>query len=111
MTNHSFTASMYIMSMDVWNSLSAEDQAAIEALCDEMPKIGLDTIRDGDAKFIELLEQNGMEIYYPTEEEMETFRQAMYDEVYPQCEEVMGTERWNALLDCVAEIEAELGLS
>lgn len=111
MTNHSFTASMYIMSMDVWNSLSAEDQAAIEALCDEMPKIGLDAIRSSEEMFVDLLEQNGVEVYYPTNEELDSFKQAMYQDVYPKCEEVMGTERWNALMDCIADIESELGLS
>jgi len=110
MTNHSFTASMYIMSMDLWNSMSAEDQAAINDLCKEMNAVAIDAIRDSDAKLISMLEDSGIEFYYPTDDELSQFQDLMKEKVYPQCEEIMGTDRWNKLIKCVSDIEAELGV-
>lgn len=109
-TNHMFTAFGYIMNADKFNAMSPEDQEAVRKLSKECFEIRAEKMRNATDYYMKLLEDEGLEFYTPTVEEMNMFSDAMKDDVWPMCEQIMGTERWNALQEAVAAAETELGL-
>lgn len=109
-TNHMFTAFAAFIRQEVWDGMSPEDQAAVEQLCKECEQLRADKMKEVTAKYRVLLEEEGLEFYTPTSEELTMFSDAMVSNVWPMCEENMGTERWEKLQNAVAAAEAELGL-
>lgn len=109
-TNHMFTAFVFYMSEKTFNAMSAEDQQAVIELCAECQQIRADKMKEVTDKYRDLLVEEGMEFCELTPEQLSAFQNKMMSDVWPQCEELIGTERWNALLDAVSAAESDLGL-
>jgi TRAP-type C4-dicarboxylate transport system substrate-binding protein len=61
-TNHNWTTQLVTVNLDAWNSLSAENQAAIEAVAAELEPQFWDASLQADADSRATLEANGMTI-------------------------------------------------
>ncbi len=109
-TNHMFTAFAYFIREDVYNAMSEEDQEAVKKLCAECQQLREDKMKEVTEKYKALLQDEGMEFYTPTAEELALFSDAMKENVWPMCEETMGAERWEKLQSAVADAEETLGL-
>ena len=96
-TNHIETALIYIMNREFWDSLTPEDQEIFEGIFRDVETYQRQVMEEGEAFYKNACEEAGMTIYTPTEEESQVIKDIMVDAVYGQCEEVMGTERWNKL--------------
>lgn len=59
-TNHTWGSNAVTINLDVWNGLSAEDQAAIEAVAAELEPSFWQVSRQGDLDSIKTMTENGM---------------------------------------------------
>lgn len=59
-TNHTWGSNAVTINLDTWNSLSAEDQAAIEKVAAELEPGFWDVSRQGDLDSIKTMSENGM---------------------------------------------------
>ena len=60
--------SVVTVNLDAWNELSAEDQAAIEALAAELEPEFWDVSREEDERNLAILAEEGIEVSQPTDE-------------------------------------------
>jgi|GEM_PF-6236180 len=88
------------MNNDVYESLTDEQKAAVEEANVECTKASRIGAEDAETEYVQLLKDVGMEIYEPTTEELQLFSDAA-SKSWRKAEEVMGTERYNALLETV----------
>ncbi len=61
-TNHTWGSNAVTINLDVWNDLSEEDQAAIEAVAAELEPEFWEVSRQGDLNSIATMTENGMEL-------------------------------------------------
>ncbi len=61
-TNHTWGSNMVTINLDAWNSLSPENQAAIEKVAAEMEPAFWNVSRQGDVDSIAVMTQNGMQL-------------------------------------------------
>lgn len=59
-TNHTWGSNAVTVNMDVWNTISEEDRAAIEKVAADLEPSFWDVSRDSDVKSIETMEAEGM---------------------------------------------------
>lgn len=104
LTRHSYTTTIFFMNRNFFNSLSDNQKLAVqkanEAARDQSRAV-LETV---DEKYAKLLEEMGMEIYTPTDEELKAFQEA----VQPTWETVkatVGDDNWALLVDTVNNAE------
>ncbi|MFS0559757.1 TRAP transporter substrate-binding protein [Terribacillus sp. 179-K 1B1 HS] len=75
-TNHIYNASPFMVSKPFWESLTKEEQAAVERVADEVQKeqrkMNQEEVKDSYA----IVEEKGMKITELSEEELERFREA-----------------------------------
>ncbi|HUV57110.1 MAG TPA: TRAP transporter substrate-binding protein DctP [Dehalococcoidales bacterium] len=83
----SFNPPAWIMNLDRWNSLSAEDQNILQTAMDEVLASAWEEAIVGEQEAIKLLEAEGMEIVAITPEQMHAIVQKCRDEVWPWAEE------------------------
>lgn len=96
-TNHILTCVIYVMSQEFWDSIPAEDQAIFEEIFAEVEAYHRDVVTKGDVYYKEACAEAGMKIYEPTADELAAIKDVMVEAVYGQCEEAMGSERWEKL--------------
>jgi len=94
--------------MSFWNNMSAEDQTTLKDLCMKGQELGLQKIASLEEYYNEQCEAAGMEITYLTPEEIQPFQDLLVAEVYPQSAELMGQERWDALMEMIEAVDKEL---
>ncbi len=97
-TNHYATFLVYAISPSLWNSLSAEDQEIFKAISHEASLAAREALVTMDENSIAKLKELGEEFYYPTEEEMDTFRAPVKAAAWPVAKGIMGEERWTNLM-------------
>ena len=64
------------ISMDLWESWDAETQAAVEEAAVEAMEYQKQISREDTASGVEFLREHGMEVYEPTPEELQAFKEA-----------------------------------
>ena len=106
LTHHAYTCTILAVSRDALDALTEEQQAAVI----EGGKIAEQTARaklvEVENDFLEKLSQE-MEIYEPTQEELEAFQaQAMTS--WDVIREDMGDEKFQAITDAVEEVKAAM---
>lgn len=104
LTKHTYTSTFVFMNKDVYEGLSDEQKAAVEAANKACTEASLAAAPAVESEYAELLGDAGMEIYEPTEEELKAFREKA-SKSWSAAEEIMGSERYNALLKVVEEAE------
>lgn len=97
-TNHYATFQVNAISKSLWDSLSDEDKEIFMEISHEADNAAREALAEMDKDAIAELEELGEEIYYPTEEEMETFRGPVIEKAWPVAKDTMGEERWNNLM-------------
>lgn len=111
LTNHSYTASAILMNKQVWDSISPEDQAIIQQLIDECTARAYARMIINEEVLVDLIKNQGMEIIELTPEQQQAFIDLCEEKVYSMCEEIMGSERYNAMLKKVDELNADPNLT
>lgn len=109
MTRHSFTSTFMFMNADVYNGLTEDQKAAVEkanAACEAGSR---EVVESVEQEYKQKLADNGMQIYEPSEAELAVFRTAVQGS-WTEAEKVMGSERYNLLIQKIEEIEKNLGL-
>ena len=93
------------VSEDVWESMSPD----LQALMEEVAKDAVDLCREGleesESKDLETL-KGVMEVYEPTEEEKESFKEACAP-CYEDIKKSSGDDRYNAIMDEIERISAK----
>lgn len=102
--NHTPTVMSYMMSDKFYNSLSDSQKEVIEAANEEATKKSREVTDKLEESGIATLEENGMTVYVPTEEEL----QGWHDAYGPVCEEYMRDEVGDDLVDQLLTLIEEL---
>lgn len=102
LTNHSYTSTFVFMNADVYNSLSDNQKAAIDKANEAATAASKTAAEAAEVEYQELLEAEGMTIYQPTDEEMAGFQEAA-SSCWAQAEELMGSERYDALMTALGK--------
>ncbi len=87
-----------------WDSYDAEMQEIIREAAQEAMAYQREITRDGTARGIDFLREQGMEVYEPTDEELAAFREATQP-AFDQWAERVGPEIVNAFQDAIATID------
>lgn len=73
-TNHNWASNMMVVSGGAWRSLSADDQAAIDALAKQMEPQFWAISKADDARQLDVLKAQGMQVIVPDAQMMEGMR-------------------------------------
>ena len=103
LTNHVYAMSTIAASEWFWDSLTGEQQAALEACADEVGKAQVAANRAAQTEYIAEIREGGVQVYEPTAEEMDGFV-ALGRSLWPELGETYGAERVEALR---AEVTAD----
>ena len=105
LTGHTYSLTTMAVSEDVWESMSPD----LQALMEEVAKDAVDLCREGleesESKDLETL-KGVMEVYEPTEEEKESFKEACAP-CYEDINKSIGDDRYNAIMDEIERISAK----
>ena len=93
--NHTPTVMSYMMSNKFYESLSDEQKKVVDAANEEAMKKSREVTTKLEESGIATLEENGMTVYVPTEEEL----QGWHDAYGPVCEEYMREQVGDELVD------------
>lgn len=100
--NHTPTVMSYMMSNKFYESLSDEQKEVVDAANEEAMKKSREVTTKLEESGIATLEENGMTVYVPTEEEL----QGWHDAYGPVCEEYMREQVGDELVDeLLAQLE------
>ncbi|MFD1415695.1 DctP family TRAP transporter solute-binding subunit [Oceanobacillus jeddahense] len=91
MWNYVYDALILGMNKELYDSLSEEDQALIKRVAAEANEYQIALTREKEEEQLAELEEKGMEIYYPSESEIEEFRTSSQP-VYDYFEDVWGAD-------------------
>jgi TRAP-type transport system periplasmic protein len=97
MWNYSYDPLVLGINKKTFDSMSKEDQELITKLGAEAAEYQVELAREKEAKQIEELEAAGMEIYYPTDEELAQFKETVQP-IYDKYESIWGEDLLNAFL-------------
>lgn len=109
MTRHSFTSTFMFMNASTYESLTEDQKAAVEKANEACEHGSREVVEAVEQEYKQILMDNGMEIYEPTEAELAVFREAVKTS-WTEAEKVMGNDRYAALLQKMDDIEGKLGL-
>lgn len=85
------------MSMDVWNGLSAEEQAAVVASAEKMEADRWAVAEDETKEFEQKLKDLGITFYDFTDEELKGFADKVRAEVWPEIKDEYGAELFDEI--------------
>lgn len=91
MWNYSYDPLVLGINKDLFDSLSEEDQELFTRLGQEAAEYQIEITREREKEQIEELEDAGMNFYYPTEDEIEDFREAVTP-IYDKYESIWGED-------------------
>ncbi|MCC8060311.1 MAG: TRAP transporter substrate-binding protein [Clostridiales bacterium] len=100
LTNHSYTSTFVFMNADIYNGLSDNQKAAIEKANEAATAASKEAAEKADEEFEALLEENGMTVYHPTDEQVAGFKEAA-SSCWGQAKDIMGEDRYNALMSAL----------
>ena len=95
MWNYSYDPLVLGMNKELYDSMSDEDKELFDRLGKEAADYQVEIAREKEASQIEELEAAGMQFYYPTEEELAQFEEAVQP-VYEKYEDIWGADLLNA---------------
>lgn len=83
-SKHMFTAHFWYVNEAWWQSLSADQQALVQECVDEACDYGWDLAISEEEATIASLEENGMKITYPSDEQRAELKQVVSEYVWPK---------------------------
>lgn len=92
------------ISKEKWDSYDAETQEQIRAAAEEAMTYQREITREGTAKGVDFLREQGMEVYEPSDAELQAFREATQP-AFDQWAERVGPEIVSAFQDAIAATE------
>ena len=93
-------ACQYIaFSETVWQSLSAEQQSALETAAEEMFAQSITDSIASDSEIYGKMEAAGIQVVYPTDEEMSAIVEMARTKAWPAAKDRLGDELYNALME------------
>ena len=92
------------ISKQKWDSYDAETQEQIHAAAEEAMEYQREITRESTAKGVEFLREQGMEVYEPTEAELQAFREATKP-AFDEWAQRVGPEIVSAFQDAIAAAE------
>lgn len=95
MWNYSYDPLVLGMNKKLFESLSDADKEIIQTAADNANKFQIEEARKLEEEQIKALGEAGMQIYYPTDEEMAAFKEAAQP-IYDQYKEIWGEDLLNA---------------
>ncbi len=95
MWNYSYDPLVLGINKDLYDSLSEEDQALFKELGKEAAAYQVEITREREKEQIEELEEAGLNFYYPNEEEIEAYREAV-EPVFEKYESIWGEDLLDA---------------
>ncbi|WP_022663981.1 TRAP transporter substrate-binding protein DctP [Desulfospira joergensenii] len=90
--NTTVDSTAYIMGMDKWNSLSAEEQKIFAAAFTTAAASSRENARKDDEGFISQMEDKGIKIIRLTEDETRTIAKEVHDKVWPKLTQTLGKD-------------------
>ncbi|MCR5303600.1 MAG: TRAP transporter substrate-binding protein [Lachnospiraceae bacterium] len=78
-TNHSYDVMPFVIRMDIWDSLSDEDKAVLEAAAQKAEAEDRNLIKTQTEDYIQKLQENGMEVTYPDLSEFKAATAPIFD--------------------------------
>src|SRR5699024_8164572 len=91
MWNYSYDPLALGINKELFDSMSEEDQEMFSELGQEASDYQVELAREEEEEQIEKLEDKGMEFYYPTDEELEEFKEAV-QHIYDKYESIWGED-------------------
>lgn len=104
--NTHFQVSFLYMNLKLWNSLSDADKAAIQAAARKYADTSFDRAAAEDADYIKKMEEKGIKVFIPTDEQYAAFAEKIRTNTWPQLENQVGKETLDAVR---AEIQKASG--
>lgn len=99
--NVSFDCMSYIMNMDKFNSLKAEEQQLLQDICAELSEKSIASAYERDEEYIKKMEDMGIKIVRFTPEELELFAEKTREKTWPSLESRYGADLINTLRKAV----------
>ncbi|SFG62701.1 tripartite ATP-independent transporter solute receptor, DctP family [Palleronia marisminoris] len=90
------------VSKERWDAFDAETQEAMRAAAEEAMTYQREITREGTAKGVDFLREQGMEVYEPTEEELQAFREATQP-AFDEWADRVGEDIVGAFRDAIAK--------
>lgn len=97
MWNYVYDALVFGMNKELFDSLSKEDQDLIKKVANEANEYQIKVTREKEQAQLAELEEKGMQIYYPTDEELEQFRESS-QLVYDRFRDIWGEDHLDTFL-------------
>jgi len=107
LTGHTYSLTTMAMNEDVFQSFSPDLQALLLEVSDDAVALCREGLLSQEAVYLSELKKV-MDVYEPTAEEKETFKEKA-STTWSTIEDKIGSERYNAIIDEVTRISAELG--
>ncbi len=104
LTKHTFTSTFMFMNKKVYDGLSDNQKAAVEAANIACTNASRLAAANTESEYADLLRATGVEIYEPTASESKAFRAAA-SKAWTDAEKLMGEARYKALLETVEAAE------
>ena len=105
LTAHNYGVTTMMVSEDAFQSWSPDVQNLILEVAEEAQQLCRDGLRDSVEDDLAFLEQE-CTVYAPTEEEMQTFKDATIS-VYDMVREAIGDDRYNEIMAAVADVQGK----
>lgn len=105
-TNHAYGAGVIACSKELWDSLSSGEQQALEDAADAASAAQVEANRASVEEKLQGLEDAGVQIYEPSEEELAQFKAAS-DKVWEQNAEIFGAEFLDEVRAAAEEVEGQ----
>ena len=106
--NHLPNISMFIMSDDYYQSLSAEEQSWVDQAAQDATEACYTTLMETENILIQQLRDYGIDITELTDEEYQAFADSVSG-TWDMCKNTLGDDTWNELMSAVEAAEAKVG--
>lgn len=99
--NNFFESTHLLIGQDVWNSFSEEDQQIIQAASDELTKTSFENAEQLEEEYRQTLQEEGIEVFEFTEEELAQFAERSYEESWPTARDAIGEDLMDQILESI----------
>jgi len=102
-TSHNVSASPVTMNLAAWNALPEKYQKIIQEAATESQKFQRKKLAELDQRVLEYLQEHGMEVYQPTQEELAAFQKVVMSS-WETIRKDVGAERFDATVEAVQKL-------
>ncbi|MGR7921587.1 C4-dicarboxylate ABC transporter substrate-binding protein [Zobellella denitrificans] len=96
-TKHFFMTGVLSMNLDVWESMTEEQQKVVQEAAVEIMNEQFKAAKEQDEYYIKKAQEAGMKYFEPSEEQLREFARAAREKVWPLMDKEIGPEIMNAI--------------